>query len=630
VCGISGIFNYRDAAPVDGAALRRMAATLVHRGPDDAGYLQDGPCGFGFQRLSIIDLLTGHQPIRSPDGARAVILNGEIYNYAELRAPLIGSGRQFHTRSDTEVVLAAYERHATDCPTLLRGMFAFAIWDRDRQRLFLARDRLGVKPLYYLDDGCRLVFGSEIKAILSAGGVSREIDAEAVADYFALRYVPGPKTIFKAVRKLPPGCWMLVESRRAPVIRRYWDVRFEAGEGTTEETWIERLRELIDDAVRTRMVSDVPLGAFLSGGIDSSTVVATMAGLSQSPVATFTIGFAETAFDETAAARIVAKRYATDHHELTVAPDALAVIDRLSWHFDEPFADSSAIPMFYLCKMAREHVTVSLSGDGGDENFAGYERRYGFARRVHRLRSLVPAALRPLVFGLPAGLYPRDQRLRRSLHGKTALTNLASPPHQAFFNALSLGPDRLSPLLSRDVRRALNGYRPSDLFKSLMDASGTADPVSRAQYVDLKTFLADDIMVKVDRASMAVGLEAREPLLDHVLVETAARIPSRLKLADHGGKLILKKAVVNRVPQEILTRRKHGFEIPIAMWLRGPIRERAHAILFESQAPAAEMIDRAAVQELWDRHQSGREDHAPHLWAALMFKVWAARFARGE
>ena len=629
MCGISGIFHYGDARPVDGGALRRMADTLAHRGPDDAGYLEDGPCGFGFRRLSVIDLVTGRQPILSEDGARAVILNGEVYNYTALRSDLRAKDRRFLTSSDTEVVLAAYERHGLECPTLLHGMFAFAVWDRDRRRLFLARDRLGVKPLYYVDDGRRFVFGSEVKAVLAAGDVSRAIDPEAVADYFALRYVPGPKTIFKSIRKLPPGCWLSVESGKAPVIRRYWDVRFQADEELSETAWVETLRELVDAAVRSRMIADVPLGAFLSGGVDSSTVVATMARLATNPVSTHTVGFTEQAFDETAAARRVAERYGTDHHETILRPDAVAIAETLAWHFDEPFGDSSAIPTYYLARAAREHVTVALSGDGGDENFAGYVRRYGFVRWHDRVRAGVPAFLRPIVFGLPAGLYPPDGWLPGPLRAKTALTNIAAEPHRAFFNAMSVGTGALSPLLSRDLRATLRDYRPADLFRDLMAASGTHDPLSRAQYVDLKTFLPDDVMTKVDRTSMAVALEVREPLLDHRLVEAAARIPSGLKLAGGEGKTILKRAVADRVPADILARPKQGFEAPVGRWLRGPLRDMAHASLFDPGVTGSELIDRASLVGLWEGHQSGRTDGTHHLWPALTFRLWAKRFGAG-
>jgi asparagine synthase (glutamine-hydrolysing) len=628
VCGISGIFNYGDLAPVDGSALRRMAASLVHRGPDDSGFLEDGPCGFGVRRLAVIDLQTGHQPILSEDGTRAVILNGEIYNYADLRASSIAAGRRFLTQSDTEIVLAAYERQSLDCPTLLRGMFAFAIWDRNERRLFLARDRVGVKPLYYLDDGRRLIFGSEIKAILAAGGVCREIDEQATADYFALRYIPAQKTIFKAIRKLPPGCWMRVEAGKTPHIRRYWDLRFAPDEGTPEVTWIERLRERLDDAVRVRMVADVPLGAFLSGGVDSSAMVGTMARLSRTAVPTYSIGFDEPAFDETCAARAVAKRYGCDHHEAIVHPDAVSALETLVWHFDEPFADSSAIPTYYVSKMARESVTVALSGDGGDENFGGYVGRYATERTRNRLRSLVPPGWRPMLFGKAAQLYPRAEWLPRPLRATTMLANLGLQPHEAFFNTMSLGCGRLSRLLSQDFRNSLGDYSPATLFRDLMNASETTDPVSRAQYVDIKTFLADDILVKVDRASMAVGLEVREPMLDHLLMETAARIPSRLKLGHGEGKVIFKRAVEDRVPREILARPKHGFEIPLAAWLRGPIKEMAHAALFDTQGPADPMLDGSVIRDLWDRHQAGVADNAPHLWAVLVFKLWAARFVR--
>jgi asparagine synthase (glutamine-hydrolysing) len=626
VCGISGIFNYVDLEGVDPHALRQMAATLVHRGSDEGGFLEDGPCGLGVRRLAVIDPQTGHQPIRSEDGTRAAILNGAIYNYRDLRAQAIGAGRRFLTRSDTEAVLAAYERHGLTCPEQLRGMFAIAIWDRPARRLFLARDRVGVKPLYYLDDGRRVIFGSEIKAILAVDGVSREIDREAVADYFALRYVPGPKTIFAAIRKLPPGCWMTVEAGKTPVIRRYWDVRFEPEEDTREAVWIERLRERLDEAVRLRLVSDVPLGAFLSGGVDSSAVVATMAREVERGVTTCSIGFEEPGFDERAAARLMANAYGCEHHERIVDRDAASAIDALVWHYDEPFADASAIPTYYLSKLARERVTVALSGDGGDENFAGYVRRYATERTRARLRSAVPSSLRADVFGVAGRLYPEPDGLPRRLRAKRTLTNLAREPFEAYFDMMSLGGGRLCRLLSEDFRDSLADYRPADLFRDLMNASGTTDPVSRAQYVDIKTFLPDDILVKVDRASMAVSLEAREPLLDHVLMETAARIPSRLKLSGRMGKVIFKKALEDRVPAEILSRRKRGFEVPLARWLRGPLKDMAHAALFETDGPADALLDRFAVRDLWHGHQAELRDSSHNLWAVLVFKLWAARF----
>jgi asparagine synthase (glutamine-hydrolysing) len=390
--------------------------------------------------------------------------------------------------------------------------------------------------------------------------------------------------------------------------------------------WIERLRQRLDEAVRLRMVSDVPLGAFLSGGVDSSSVVATMARLRMGEVSTCAIGFDDREFDETPAGRLMADACRCDHREAIVPAHALSAIGALVWHFDEPFADSSAIPTYFLSKLARERVTVALSGDGGDENFAGYYRRYETERRRDRFRSSVPAGMGPAVFGLAGRLYPQAEWLPRPLRAKSALANLARDPHEGFFNTMSLGSGRLSSLLSRDFRDSLAGYSPANLFLDLMNACGTSDPVSRAQYVDIKTYLPDDIMVKVDRASLAVSLEAREPLLDHVLVETAARIPSRLKLGDGSGKTIFKKAVADRVPREILERAKRGFEIPLAAWLRGPAGELARATLFETAGPADAMLDADAIGDLWSRHQSGLQDNAHQLWTALVFKLWAARF----
>lgn len=631
MCGISGVFNYRDRRPVNLSTLRAMTDAIAHRGPDDAGFHVDGGAGFGFRRLSIIDLSTGHQPVLSEDGARAIMLNGEIYNYADVRAPLLAAGRKFLTKSDTEVVLAAYEKYGTECVDHLRGMFAIAIYDRDAGRVFLARDRLGVKPLYYSDDGSRVVFGSEIKALLPAGNIPRDIDDEAVADYLALRYVPGPKTIYKSVKKLPPGHWMMIEAGKAPVIRRYWDLKFEADLAPTESQWVEEIRAVLDESVRIRMISDVPLGAFLSGGIDSSAVVATMARLSGRPVSTHTIGFRERAYDESAAARIVAEKYKTDHHEEIVDPDALSIIQKLAWHFDEPFADSSAVPTYYVSKLARRHVTVALSGDGGDENFAGYARRYAFERRENRLRSLLPRSLRKTLFGTAARIYPKADWLPRPFRAKTMLTNLALDPHAAFFNTMSLGTaGELPSLLQPDVRSRLGAYRTAEIFRDMMTAAGTDDPVSRAQYVDIKTFLVDGIMVKVDRASMAVSLEAREPVLDHRLMELAARIPSSLKLQGSEGKLIFKKAVSDRVPDEIINRKKQGFELPVAAWFRGPLKDITESIYSDTTSLTGNYLDLSELRRLNERHVSGLGNHAPQLWSALMFHLWAKQFHQVE
>jgi asparagine synthase (glutamine-hydrolysing) len=629
MCGISGVFHYGDGQTAEGPSLRRMAAAIVHRGPDDEGFLEDGAVGFAFRRLSIIDLGGGHQPILSEDGERAIIFNGEIYNFPELRRDFEAQGRRFLTRSDTEVILAAYERHGESCAEKLRGMFAFAVWDRRHRRLLLGRDRLGVKPLYYYDDGRTLVFGSEIKAILAHENLRLAIDPEAVADYFSLRYVPAPRSIFRQIRKLPPGHVLAVEAGGTPRLRRYWALRFQPDETKTEAQWVEGLRHHLDEAVRIRLMSEVPLGAFLSGGIDSSAVVATMARWSDRPVSTHSIGFSEAAFDETPHARQLAQHCHTDHHEQTIRPDALAVIDKLAWHFDEPFADASAVPTYYVSKMAREKVTVALSGDGGDESFAGYARRYAFERREDRIRRLLPTPVRRILFGLPARIYPKADWLPRPLRAKTMLTNLALAPHEAFFNTMSLASGTgLSSLLSPGFRAQIDGYVPSELFRRLMADSGTGDPVSRAQYVDIHTFMVDDILAKVDRASMAVSLEAREPLLDHVLMEYAATIPSRFKLQGNDGKVIFKAAIADRVPASILARKKQGFEIPIGAWFKGPIRDFAGDVLFSQRTSAEDFLDASEVRRLWDRHQSGIGDHTHSLWTVMMFKLWAARFHR--
>jgi asparagine synthase (glutamine-hydrolysing) len=628
MCGISGVFHH-EGGLADPGALARMAAAMVHRGPDDEGFFTDGPLGLAFRRLAIIDVAGGHQPILSPDGKRVIVFNGEIYNHAELRREFEARGRVFRTRTDTEVILAAYEAHGPEGVEKLRGMFAYAIYDRDAHRLVLARDRLGVKPLYWSDHGGRLLFGSEIKCLLAHGGLGRDLDIEAVADYASLRYVPAPKTIFRDVRKLEPGHILVAERGRPIRVARYWDLRFEPEEDRSEAELVEELRGLLDEAVGIRLMSEVPLGAFLSGGVDSAAVVATMARVSTGRVSTHTIGFDEAGFDESAEARALAQVLGTDHHEERVRPDALGILDTLAWHFDEPLADASSVPTFHVCRMARRHVTVALSGDGGDEAFAGYVRRYRFERAEDRVRGLLPRALRRPLFSALASVYPASARLPRPLRARTTLRNLALDPPVAFFHSMALagsGPGP-APWLAPALRESLRDYRPADLFGRLMAAAGTEDPVSRAQYVDIKSFLADDVLAKVDRMSMAVSLEAREPLLDHRLLEWAARVPSRLKLRGRTGKYILRRALEDRVPPGHLDLRKRGFELPVGAWFRGPLLPRLREVLADP-GPAAGVFDGARVQTLLDDHLAGRRDSAHHLWMVLMFHLWARRHAR--
>lgn len=616
MCGICGVFEPGRDTPIDCATLKRMADTMDHRGPDDQGFFSEPGIGFGFRRLSIIDLAGGRQPLSNEDGTIWLVFNGEIYNFEDLKRRHLATGHRFRTRSDTETIVHLYEELGEQCFTELRGMFGIALWDGRRKKLILARDRIGKKPLFYSWDGRRLVFGSEIKAIKAAGGFSAETDPEALTDYFSYGYVPAPKTIYKRVRKLLPAHYLVIEGE---TIRdeAYWDIRFEPLELSDAE-WCERLLDETRAAVRSRLMSEAPLGAFLSGGIDSSSVVALMADYCR-PVTTCSIGFAEEQYNEAAAAREFAAGIGANHFEETVRPRAVDVIPKLAWHYDEPFADSSAVCTYYVCQVARRHVTVALSGDGGDENFAGY-RRYRLAMANEYRRSWLPEAVRRDVFGPLGHWYPALSRAPRVLRAKSALESLARSPLEDYFHEISLcRPEVKKRLLAADILRDLNGYDSADVLRGHYERAGTADLLTRLQYVDIKTYLPDDILTKVDRASMANSLEVRCPLLDHRLMELIGRIPSSLKLRDGGGKYIFKKSMASVLPGAVLNRPKKGFSVPVAEWFRRELKEMAHDMLFGSRDG---VLDREFLARCWAEHQSGHRDWSALLWCVLMFKTW--------
>ena len=518
-----------------------MVAALHHRGPDDSGSFRDDLAALGHARLSIIDLASGHQPMCNEDESIWIVFNGEIYNFPELHESLVARGHRFRSRCDTEAILHLYEDHGERCVDHLRGMFAFAIWDQKRRRLFLARDRVGIKPLYYWHSGTRLVFGSEIKAILRAPGVPRRIDPEALQDYLTYLWVPAPKSMFEGILKLPAGHTAVFDEHGLRV-RQYWDLHFPEPLRDGEEALCERFLAELEESVRIHLLSDVPLGAFLSGGLDSSAVVATMARLISGPVVTNSIGFEEEAFDELEYADAVARKFHTDHHRQVVRPDAVDLVGRLAWHYDEPFADSSAIPTYCVSRMARENVTVALSGDGGDENMAGY-RKYKFHQRERPVRRLVPGPLRRLAFRPLGRLYPKADWLPRVLRAKSTLQNLGLDRRRGDLPQPGRPrPERASLALIRPEVRA-KGYDPMTVIEDHYRRCDAADPLSRELYVDIKTYLVDDILTKVDRASMAVGLEVRVPLLDHKFMEFMAAIPSGLKLRRGQGKYLFKQAV---------------------------------------------------------------------------------------
>lgn len=622
MCGICGVFEFEHGREIPRALVHKMAETLKHRGPDDEGTYTGPGVGFGFRRLSIIDVDGGHQPIPNEDGQIWVMLNGEIYNYPELRHDLIARGHRFSTHSDAETIVHLYEECGEECFAQLRGMFAIALWDSRSRKLLLARDRVGKKPLFYAADDKRILFGSELKALLASDSLPRDIDIHALSDYFSFGYIPAPKTIYRAVQKLLPGHF-LVASPAGIQVKVYWDLSFGNIESRSEEEWCELLRHQLCEATRIRLMSEVPLGAFLSGGIDSSSVVATMARITSRPIVTCSIGFEEEPYNEAAHAQRVAEQFGTDHHEHIVQPNALEVLDKLVWHYDEPFADSSAIPTYYVSQEARRHVTVALGGDGGDENFAGYPRYFADGRE-NRLRKFLPASLRRSIFGPLGRIYPPLGWAPRFLRGKVTFQNLAGSPLEGYFNSISLfRHDEKSSLLTPDALTSLRDYDSIDVLRQHYDRAGTDDQLSRIQYVDIKTYLADDILAKVDRASMAVSLEVRAPLLDHKLMEMVARIPSSLKLAGGEGKYILKKAMAPVLTPEILDRPKQGFAVPLERWLRHDLRDLAHASLFSTNDG---ILNPSFLTEIWEEHQKGQRDRSAHLWAVLMFRKWQAAF----
>lgn len=624
MCGIVGIWDSRGQRNFDRATLVRMNESQHHRGPDETGVHLAPGVALGHKRLSIIDLATGQQPLFNEDRSVVVVYNGEIYNYAELIPELVALGHVFHTRSDTEVIVHAWESWGEACVDRFRGMFAFALWDERQQTLFLARDRLGVKPLFYapLADGT-WIFGSELKSLMTHGGLPRDIDPRSVEDYFALGYVPEPRTIFSAALKLPPGHTLcLRRGQPAPAPRRYWDVRFTGANPISAEDAQAELVERLKESVRLRMISEVPLGAFLSGGVDSSAVVALMAGQSAGPVNTCSIAFDDPAFDETAFAQQVADRYHTRHFVDRVATDDFDLIDTLAALYDEPYADSSAIPTYRVCQLARKHVTVALSGDGGDESFGGY-RRYRLHMGEERVRAALPLGLRQPLFGLLGQVYPKADWAPRFMRAKSTFQALARNSVEAYFHSMSIFRDDMRrQLFSADFDRRLGGYRAIEVFHGHAERVGTDEPLSLIQYLDLQTYLIGDINTKVDRASMAHALEVREPLMDHVLVEWLASLPPDLKLRGGEGKWLLKKTMEPHLPNDVLYRPKMGFAVPLARWFRGPLRERVRSALLEGELGRTGFFNRAYLEHLIDAHESGRRDYSAPLWTLLMFEAF--------
>lgn len=623
MCGIAGIFDLAGHREFNAELLAAMNQTQFHRGPDEGGQFLEPGVALAHRRLSIIDLSSGQQPMSSDDGNLCVVYNGEIYNFRALAEELKAKGYQFRTRCDTEVILYAWQEWGPRCVERFRGMFAFAIYDRREQTLFLARDRFGIKPLFYavLPDG-QLIFGSELKVLKAHPQLPRELEPRAVEDYFALGYIPEPKTIYRGVHKLHPGHTLLLK-RGIPVpsSQQYWDIPFAAVQLGSEEDTRRELMDRMKEAVDIRMVAEVPLGAFLSGGVDSSAVVAMMAGLQSDPVNTCAIGFDVKQFNETEFARMVADRYKTNHFEQTVSSDDFDLVDILATLYDEPYADSSAIPTYRVCQLARQRVTVALSGDGGDESFAGY-RRYRWHMNEEKLRSSLPLGLRKPVFGALGRIYPKADWAPRVFRAKSTFQSLARNSVEAYLHSVSLAKDdQREQLFSERLNRELQGYRAIETFNHYADRSPTEDPLSLIQYLDMKTYLVGDILTKVDRASMAHSLEVRVPLLDHSLMEWVSGLPTDLKLRGQEGKYILKKTMEPLLPNDVLYRSKMGFGVPLANWFRGPLRQRLHSSITEGGLAETGLFNQEYLEKLVGQHLSGRRDHSAVLWSLLMFEA---------
>ncbi len=620
MCGIAGLFHVETAKPVDPTRVRTMIDAQAHRGPDGSGVWTAQGIGLGHRRLSIIDLGGGAQPMASTDGQIVVTYNGEIYNFLEVRRELEAKGAVFVTNSDTEVLIHGWRAWGPELLTKLNGMFAFALYDDAKKSLLLARDRLGVKPLHYtrLTDG-GVAFSSELKGLLANPAVRREVRSTAIEDYFTFGYVPDDTCLVVGIEKLPAGSYLLL--KRGSVVPKpviWWDVDFSQRASGSRMTLVAEMQQRLRAAVTSRMVADVPLGAFLSGGVDSSAVVAFMAEESTHPVQTCSIGFDRADHDETRYAAMIAEKFGTNHRTRTVASDDFAAIDTLVTAFDEPFADASALPTWRVCQLARETVTVALSGDGADEIFAGY-RRYKFQAAEERVRSIVPARLRRSIFGILAKGYPKADWAPQMFRAKSTFEALARDGDEAY--ALSVGvtgPVMRATLFSDSLKRELQGYRAEDRYMEAMRRAPARDALDRAQYADLKIWLPGDILTKVDRTSMAVSLEAREPLLDHRLVEFGARLPVSMRLRGGTGKWLMKKALRGILPDEILYRKKMGFVSPIGSWFRGPLfgeAQRVVARLNETGWFAPGILDSVV-----NAHQTGKSDHGRLLWQLVMFE----------
>ncbi len=638
MCGIVGIVNFK-GEPIKAEVLKKMNSLLIHRGPDDEGYFVSSKfkvqsskpeVGLGMRRLSIIDLETGHQPMFNEDKSLALVCNGEIYNFQSLREELKRSGHVFRTKSDTEVLVHLYEEHGTDCLNKLNGMFAFAIWDTRKRTLFLARDRMGQKPLYYARIKNSFYFASEIKSFLAVPGFERKVNLEAIHYYLTYQYIPSPMTIFENVFRLEPASFMIVDSLGALQSRKYWSPDLRGKTKMSYGAAKEKLRDILEDAVKLRMISDVPLGAFLSGGIDSSIVTGLMSGLSTSAVKTFSIGFKEQDFSELKYASLVAKRFGTEHHEFVVDPTRTDILKKIVWHYDQPYADSSALPTFYVSELTRRHVTVALNGDGGDENFGGYLRHMALIKSefaAFPLKAVPEKLFRGILNMIPEGqsrvnVFKRGKRFLEALKETPARRNLIW--HRFFDNETKFR------MYSDEMRHAVSGIDAGLYLESIFENAPACASLDRALFADMTAYLPECLMVKADIATMANSLEGRSPFLDYRLVEFAASLPSDWKIKGLKQKRILKDAFADFLPEEILNRGKQGFGIPIDKWFRNEWKDFFRETVLSPKASGRGYFNMREIEELFAEHLSGRRQHGYRLWALLMLELWHRVFIDDE
>ncbi len=626
MCGIAGIITSLDKKPKS-SLIKRMTDKIIHRGPDEAGIYIDEGVGLGHRRLSIIDIKSGQQPMTTAGNDVTIIYNGEIYNFIQIRTELERKGYHFKTHSDTEVILNAYHAWGPDSVKKIRGMFAYVIYDKRNKQVFMARDRLGIKPLFYAPLGEKTyLFASELKAIMAHPDFTGNMRTESIEDYFSLGYVAEPHTIYKNAFKLEPGHSIIIDLHSGHLTKtQYWDVQFTGDYQGTIADACDELNERVKEATKIRMVADVPLGAFLSGGVDSGAIVANMADLSDAPVNSCSIGFSDPKYNETSYAEKVASQYKTNHWSRMVDPDDYSLIDKLIDIYDEPFADSSALPTYRVCELAREKVTVALSGDGGDENLAGY-RRYKLQMFEQKIRGIFPDSIRKPLFEILGSVYPKADWAPRAFRAKSTFQGLARDHVESYFHGVSLlKSSTRNKLFSSEIRADLQGYSSLNLFKQYGENSGSDDPLSILQYIDIKTFLVGDILTKVDRASMANSLEVRVPLLDHELVEWMATLPSHFKLHGSEGKYIFKKSLEGRLPNDILYRPKMGFSVPLAKWFRNELKQDIRDSVLSERMMESHYFDQSHLRNIVGNHQSGISDNSAQLWTLMMFDKFLSR-----